>query len=687
MKIYHITILIISWIFASCGNSEKSYQPKQHLTPVWTDNLLQEIQATGQDTMDSDIVKKICDLPLSILKTPRLFSIASIRDENLAQSYAQMMIAPIQMCDIDVNLLAVDDNLDIAFKKEFFGQTLTLPSNPKKIIPIRAASNIQIVHIGRAKRDDFDHKIGGYTSINKIEHLLEPELFISEPLEQKKVVIVTLTDKITYNGLYQELALLNKKTKLIIVNFGNIDNLKKLSKAFTIVQVYEQNEITEDICAQLIFGARNATGQLPIDVSNDFKYGQGDNKTPVIRFQYASAYEVGINGNELETNIDKIMARAIRKKATPGGRVLIVKSGNIILNKSYGFHTYDKVQKVKDNDVYDIASITKVAATTLAVMRLYEQGKIDDVEDYWEKYFGTKTEKGETSRIHNLRLRYLLTHRSGLPSSAPIVQYVRVKDQLSDEFLDYFSNKKTGDYSVKITDDLYLKKQLHEEMWNDIQRTRRSSSRSFKYSDVNFLILQRLVEHLTKQPLDEYVTKEFYKPLQLNSLVYNPLGKIKSERIVPTEFDKKWRNQQLKGQVQDETAAFLGGVGGHAGLFSSAEDLATIGQMLLNGGEYGGTRLFKKETIDFFTSTKHGNHRGLGFDVKSKKGAAGCYYGAGKGTFGHSGYTGTSLWVDPANDLVYVFLSNRVYTDKKNDRLMKYKTREMVHRAIYKAMD
>ena len=121
-------------------------------------------------------------------------------------------------------------------------------------------------------------------------------------------------------------------------------------------------------------------------------------------------------------------------------------------------------------------------------------------------------------------------------------------------------------------------------------------------------------------------------------------------------------------------------------MFSSAEDLATLGQMLLNGGEYGGTRLFKKETIDFFTSTKHGNHRGLGFDVKSKKGAAGCYYGAGKGTFGHSGYTGTSLWVDPVNDLVYVFLSNRVYTDKKNDGLIKYKTREMVHRAIYKAM-
>ena len=616
-----------------------------------------------------------------------MFSIASIRDEKLAQSFAQMMIAPIQMCDIDVNLLAVDDNLDMAFKKEFFGQTLTLPSNPNKIIPVREASaGIQIIHIGKEKRVAFNQRCKGYSPTAKSTHSPHLELFDSQLFEKKKVVIITLNKKIKYDDFYQELKELNKKTKLIIVNFGNLDNLKKLSKEFTIVQVYEQNEVTEDICAQLIFGSRNAVGQLPIDVSSDFKYGQGDDKTPVIRFQSTSPYEVGIDGKEMETNIDKVMARAIRKKATPGGRVLIAKSGNIIFNKSYGYHTYDKIQKVKDKDVYDIASITKVASTTLAIMRLYEQGKIKDIEDYWEAYFGTKTKKGDVSRIHNLRLRYLLTHRSGLPSSAPVVEYVRIKDQLSEEFLDYFSNEKKGDYSVKITDDLYLKKQLHEELWYDIQRTRRSSSRSFKYSDVNFIILQRLIEHLTKQPLDEYVTKEFYEPLQLNSLVYNPLGKIKDSRIVPTEYDKNWRNKQLKGEVQDETAAFLGGVAGHAGLFSSAEDLATLGQMLLNGGEYGGTRLFKKETIDFFTSTKHGNHRGLGFDVKSKKGAAGCYYGAGKGTFGHSGYTGTSLWVDPVNDLVYVFLSNRVYTDKKNDGLIKYKTREMVHRAIYKAM-
>ena len=401
--------------------------------------------------------------------------------------------------------------------------------------------------------------------------------------------------------------------------------------------------------------------------------------------EHNSPEVMNLDSSKLHRSIDKIVARAIRKKAMPGCQILVAKQGKVVFQKSYGHFTYDKKIAVDNAHLYDLASITKVASTTLALMYLYENGKIKDINDRLSTYLGETNEEGERSRIKNIRLRYLMTHRSGLPVGFPILNYVRYQDTTSQEYWNNFSHQFSSEFSEPITDNFFIKKELQSLVWNDIQRSKLSKRGSFQYSDINFFVLQKVIEELSQMPLNEFVSQKFYEPLALQSVMFRPLERFKKDCIVPTELDKKWRNQQIHGTVHDEGSAFMGGVAGHAGLFGTAQELAIIGQLLLNGGEYNGQRFLKKETVDYFTSSKHGNYRGLGFDRKSRNGS-GYYYGASKSTFGHNGYTGTCFWIDPVHELVYIFLSNRVYPEKHNDKLMKLKVRENIHRAVYKAM-
>ena len=679
------SIVIISCNSTPSPTNEESQELLQ-LMPIWTDNLLQEIRATGQDTMDNDIIQTVCEVPLSILKTPRLLSIASIRDEEMSRTYTQMMVEPVQLCDTLTNFLGVDEGLDTLLRRQFFEATLTLVSNPQRLIPIANdfIHSMKIIHIGKSDFSVFEERVQSYASPTS-EYLTELSNENISNLTKFKLVVITITDDFYEDGFYKKIDELNQKTNVIIINFGGVFNLKKLKSNQTILQIYEKNQITEDLAAQLIFGGIKAQGQLPTHISDAFPYGQGDTTTAITRLQYTLPDNADIDSERLYSGIQKVVARAIRKKAIPGCQILVAKSGKIIFNQSFGHFTYDKKKPVTNENIYDLASITKVAATTMGLMKLYEEEKIPDINDRLSVYLGNETTKGKRSRIKNLRLRYLMTHRSGLPASFPIIQYVRLKDKTSEAYLSSFSKEKNNDFSVKITDELFIKKSLQTDVWEDVQRSRLSRKGRFKYGDLNFFILQKVIEKLTQKPLDEYVTNSFYQPLNLNTLTFEPLKHFPKEQIIPTELDKKWRNKLLQGRVHDEAAAFFGGVSGHAGLFGRAEDLAVLGQLFLNGGTYGNQRFFKKETLDFFIDNKHGNHRGLGFDRKVRNGA-GYYNGASKASYGHNGYTGTCFWVDPEKELIYIFLSNRVYPKKHNNKLMKLKTREKVHRAIYKAM-
>jgi beta-N-acetylhexosaminidase len=685
----HLLYFFIGIIAISCNSTpslpEEKSQELLQLMPIWTDNLLQEIRATGQDTMDDDIIQTVCEVPLSILKTPRLLSIASIRDEEMSRTYTQMMIEPVQLCDTLTNFLGVDNGLDTLLKRQFFEATLTLVSNPQRLIPISNdfISSLEILHFGQDDFSTFDKRTQSYAPANS-QYLDDLSTQNIKDLAHSELVVVTITDEIFNDNFYKKIEQLNQETNVILINFGGVFNLKKLNPKQTILQIYEKNKITEDLAAQLIFGAMKAKGQLPTHISDAFSYGTGDTATAITRLKYTLPEDANVNSVRLYKGIEKVVARAIRKKAIPGCQILVAKSGKVIFNQSFGHFTYDKKRSVTNNNIYDLASITKVAATTLAFMRLYEEGQIEDINDRLSAYLDAETAEGKRSRIKDVRLRYLMTHRSGLPVGFPIIQYVRLKNRTSDDYLSYFSKEEKDNFSIQITDNLFMNANLQTDVWEDVQRSRLKRKGRFKYSDVNFFVLQKVIEKLTQQSLDEYVSQSFYQPLNLNTLTYKPLEHFEKERIVPTEVDKKWRDQLLQGTVHDEAAAFFGGVGGHAGLFGRTEDLAILGQMLLNDGTYGNQRFFKKETLDFFISSKHGNHRGLGFDRKTKNGP-GYYNGSSKASYGHNGYTGTCFWVDPEADLIYIFLSNRVHPKKNNDKLMQLKTREKVHRAIYKA--
>ena len=278
-----------------------------------------------------------------------------------------------------------------------------------------------------------------------------------------------------------------------------------------------------------------------------------------------------------------------------------------------------------------------------------------------------------------------LPHYTPNDSTLRLLPKYQNKNQNSKKHKQYFSTYQNENFPIQITENLFMSSEVEEKLWKDIAKIRPSRKRKYQYSDLNFEILQQFIQTKTKYSLKKYLNQEFYDPLGLHNLTFNPLDSKNKQAIIPTVQDKKWRNKLLKGEVHDETAALLGGVAGHAGLFSNANDLVILGQLLLNKGVYGGKRYLEEETVELFTKRQYG-HRGLGFDVKTSKGAPGCYTGASKGTFGHSGFTGTCIWIDPIENMVYVFLSNRVHPNPKNKKLIQLKTRERIHRLAYKAL-
>jgi CubicO group peptidase (beta-lactamase class C family) len=383
-----------------------------------------------------------------------------------------------------------------------------------------------------------------------------------------------------------------------------------------------------------------------------------------------------INPDHLQ-GIDAIVEEAIRERATPGAVVVVLKDGKTVFSRAYGHHTYEQAVPMRTSDIFDVASLTKIFATTLAAMRLVDQGKLD-----LDATVGTYL--GELKRSHPdkaaIKVRDLLTHQAGLIPFIPF--YRKVKD--GD-----FSTAASARYPVKVADRFYLGRSYYAEvMWKQMLDSPLKTPGAYVYSDIGMYLLKGILERIVQQPLDVYVDTEFYQPLGTRSIGFCPLDRFARERIVPTEEDTYFRKQLLRGYVQDPGAAMAGGVAGHAGLFASADDLALLSQMLLNGGSYGGRQYIRPETVQQFASRQSaGSRRGLGFDCwdpEAKKGYP-CQL-ASAYTFGHTGYTGTCAWIDPEHRLIYIFLSNRLYPSPDKNKLQKLNIRPRIQDVIYEAI-
>jgi CubicO group peptidase (beta-lactamase class C family) len=455
--------------------------------------------------------------------------------------------------------------------------------------------------------------------------------------------------------------------------------LKYFDAQKSLIVAYEDNDASNLSAANVLFGGLPALGKLPVSASEKYRVGNGFISDTILRLQISLPEEVGMKTEDLR-ELDDIVINGIIGHAYPGCQVLVAKDGKVIWNKSYGNKVYENsLDKVSVTDLYDLASITKIAATTLSVMKLYDEGKLD-----LNKTVGDYLQLPEDATIKDLKIGDVLTHNAGLK---PFIEFFR--NTIDTNYNNFYRTSAEKGFSTPVAENLFIRNDYADTMWAMMYRSPIKPNPEFVYSDIDFYILQKVVESITKQKLEDYVQQSFYMPMGLTRIDYKPLTEFPKKQIIPTENDKLFRKQLLQGYVHDPGAAMYGGVAGHAGLFSNAFDLAQVMQLLLNKGTYNGKQFFKASTVEKFTERfSSRSRRGLGFDKPepdSRKQSP-CFDEVPLSVFGHTGFTGTCVWTDPENKLTFIFLSNRVYPDADNPRLVKMGVRVKLQQVVYKAM-
>lgn len=386
--------------------------------------------------------------------------------------------------------------------------------------------------------------------------------------------------------------------------------------------------------------------------------------------------------SEMELSIDSIVYEAIDSMSFPGAQILIAKEGEIVFEKAYGYHTYDKSNQVELDHLYDLASITKVSTGLPILINLVAKGKVGLDEPVY-KYLPIL----KRSNKANLTIREILAHQAGLK---PYIVYWR--DALKEDGnwrKRSFKAKRTNRYNVKIADDLYLHKKYYKKIRRSIKDSELLESKDYRYSGLFFLLLPQLIEKIKGRPFLEVLQQEVYDPIGIKDLTYKPSEKYRKERIVPTEMDSMFRNQLVHGNVHDEAAAMMDGVACNAGLFANARSLYKLFQVYVDEGVHEGRRYIDAETLKEFTSCvfcEEGNRRGLGFDkplLEYDEVLSTVAKDASPESFGHSGFTGTLVWADPVHDLIYVFLSNRVHPTRDHKNIYKLNVRPRIHQIAY----
>lgn len=579
--------------------------------------------------------------------------------------------------------------------RKLFESSITVLKNKNNLIPLANLSTgkIAALSIGATVDNDFLNGLKQYDALpvyalEKGAQLADFDFMESE-LSKYETVIVGLHGLSTKENknfgitpqLKAFLTRVQEKSKVILSVFGNPYCLRNFENFEPIIMAYEDNKFTQNGVAQVICGGLWANGKLPVTASEVFKCGDGFSVTNAIRFRYASPEEVKMSSAKL-ADIDSLAKDAIAKGAMPGCQILVAKDGKIVYSKSFGTQSTTDSAKVDNFDIYDVASVTKVAATTLAAMRLYETGKLD-----LDRKLGHYLKDKKLGNKKGLIISDMMSHQAGLKSWIPFWKNSVAVNGRGD--LINYRPTPSAVYGTKVADKMYLRSDYEETIWKDIIDSKIENEGTYVYSDLGFYFMKAVVEELAQMKLNDYVTKQFYVPLGLSHTSFLPLNRFPATDIIPTENDQDFRKQLLRGYVHDQGAAMLGGVGGHAGLFSNAYDMAVIMQMLLNNGTFGGKRYFKPETVQKFTSTWGTvSRRGLGFDKPENgngKGSPTCK-SASPLTFGHTGFTGTCVWADPKYNVVYVFLSNRVNPNAENKKLVELNVRTNIQQVIYDAM-
>ncbi|MDR0995285.1 MAG: serine hydrolase [Tannerella sp.] len=555
---------------------------------------------------------------------------------------------------------------------------MTLLKNDS-LLPLKGLDKqrIAVLSLGEPASNDFQRTLARYAKVDAFSLGRR-----ATPAERQAVFKKLAAYDLVICGVFtvripesEQLKLLAAKKNLVLAFFTRpyfCDEYKTtVGRAKALVMAYENSPLSQQYAAQLIFGGIAARGKLPVDIPGLFHIGTGL-QTPKTRLGYQEPEEVGFNAAKL-SRIDSIANQGLRAKAYPGCRVLVAKDGWVVYDKAFGYEDYLKKQEVTPDALYDLASVTKTTATLPALMLLYDRDSFrlgDKLGEHLPYVLG--------SNKQNLSIEDLLYHQAGLEASLPYALYRRasVKKQAAKG------------YNMEVARHFFISDSFPGTLRQAICRSPLSVRGRYKYSDLGFLLLADMAEHLAGMPLDSFLRKNFYDRLGAERLCFRPLRRFDTLQIVPTEDDKILRHQVLRGYVHDEAAAFMGGVAGNAGLFGSADDLAKLLQLYLNGGSYGGERFVSDSTMRLFTRSKSlHSRRGLGFDrpaTHSHLSPCGALTPAS--TYGHTGFTGTCFWVDPDNRLIYIFLSNRVNPSRADNKLVRLGIRSRIQDAIYRAL-
>lgn len=573
-------------------------------------------------------------------------------------------------------------------KHQISETSVTLLVNEKKSVPVQILENKKFISlsIGREEKNEFTRYLSKYAAFDHVSIRLPQDTSqIKTTLKAADVIVIGIFPYASsfMKDLIPFIHSLSQHKEVIVGHFGNPTEINNLAGIPTLIAGYSDQDGVPKMAAQIIFGGMAASGELPIEIAN-FKEGHGIISEITGRLSYSLPEAAGLDSRTL-TKIETIASEAIAMGATPGSHVLIAKDGKVVYEQSNGYLTYENKIPVSDQTLYDLASVTKVSATLQTVMFMQEKGLIDI-----NKKASVYLPELKNSNKKDFTIKDILTHQAGLWPGLPFWSQT-MKDGV--HLPQYYSSVGSDEYPYPVAENLFAHKSIKDSLWNWIikAKVREKPARTpntYVYSDMGFYILQHLAEKILNQPMEDFLEQNLYKPLGAYAMGYLPLRKFPDYLIAPTENDVLFRKKLLTGYVHDQGAAMHGGIAGHAGLFGTANDLAKLGQMLLQKGSYGGHQYYKPETVELFTARQYDpSRRGLGWDkpTPSDWNSPTTLY-ASKKTFGHTGFTGTCIWVDPEFNLVFIYLSNRVHPDMTNNRLLNANIRPRIQEVIYKAL-
>lgn len=647
----------------------------------------------------NDILLFAENVPLALEKICVAYQDSLISEDRLSHSVKKILkykykanldrYVPIDLANLNKDLTTPEN---AALQYELYENAITVLKNKEAILPIKnlEKEKIAYVRLGDDSSEPFLSTLQKYTEVTEILNQNLDSLLLQLKPFTTVIVGYHKADGAWKNHDFKpsELAKLDsiaKYNKVILDIFAkpySILPIKKMDAFQALVISYQNTDVSQIVSAELIFGAIEAKGKLPVSIKKEYKIGDGLTTEKINRLGFSTPENMGMS-SQILTNIDRIAMKAINQKMTPGIQVLVARKGKVIYQKSFGYHTYDKSVKVANTDMYDVASLTKMVSTLPNIMQLYDQDKIS-----MHTKLGNMLPIFKDSDKSNIHFKELLSHYARLQPWIPF--YKSTLDSVHMPSKKYYRKTVEPDFSVQVAENLYIRNDYHDTIMQAIANSKLLPKKDYKYSDFTFIILKEYLEKTTGQTLDKLSYNNFYKSLGMNYTMYNPLRKYDMSLIVPTEIDTYFRRQTIQGYVHDMGAAMEGGVGGHAGIFSNAMDVAKIMQLYLQKGNYGKREYFSEKTFDDFNTCyycKEGNRRGIGFDKPQQPGKSGPVCGCVSLTsFGHTGFTGTMAWADPETEIVYIFLSNRTYPNEGANALSKANIREDIQQVIQDAI-